>query len=80
MATAMHTDGSHHHGNPNSTLYSNSFTRTFRGSNRMKKKEKKKMWIYRNHRQREKASNNLLVRCDSVLVFVFTVLLTGPGP
>lgn len=39
MATDMHTDGSHHHSNPNGTLFSNSFTRTFWGSNRIWKIE-----------------------------------------
>lgn len=40
MATDMHTDSNHHHGNPNSLLYSNSFTRTFWISNRIGKEER----------------------------------------
>lgn len=63
MATDMHADGSHHHGNANSTLYSNSFTRTFWVSIRIgrRKKRGKTEELQKNLWQSETSSNSLLV-------------------
>lgn len=82
MATDMHTDGSRHHGNPNSTLYSDPFTRTFwdRNKNWIKKK---KGQLDLQYEKSHSPSAEWEFKCLSFgfgTSFVFALLLTGAGP
>lgn len=82
MATDMHTDDSHHHGNPNSTLYSNSFTRTFRGSNCIGRGKKGEDLELQKCPLSMGRVRNPATICFSLRLgtgFVIAVLLTGPG-